>query len=284
MVVTHDRRELLRECLGRLRAQTRPADRIVVVDNASTDGTAAMLADEFADVETLRSEDNLGGAGGFHLGMRHAHDAGFEWIWVLDDDTFAEPDALAALLAGAERAPAGRPTWLLGSRVNWTDGRPHPMNGPWLRRWDPATVSVAVAHRLLPLRHSTFVSMAVHRDAIDRHGLPHAHYFIWNDDFEFSGRLLRDDGAGYLVPDSVVTHATARPHSTVTGDRDRFYWALRNTVLMLRDGRAQHPVEMALSVVVTARWIVQYLRRWSDPRALRVILRGLRDGVRHPVR
>lgn len=284
VVVTHNRRDLLRECLGRLQAQTRSADRILVIDNASSDGTQQVLTDEFPDVTTVRTAENVGGAGGFHTGMRHAYDAGFDWIWVLDDDTFAEPDALEALLAGADRAPAGRPATLLASRVNWTDGRPHPMNGPWVRWWHPAAASAAVARRLVLLRHSTFVSMAVHRDAIDRHGLPHAHYFIWNDDFEYSGRLLRDGGTGYLVPDSVVTHATARPHSTVTGDRDRFYWALRNTLLMLRSPASLYPIEKVLCTITTVRWTVEYLRRWPDAQALRVIGRGVRDGLRHPVR
>ena len=77
VVVTRDRLALLQQCIEALRAQTRRPDRVLVVDNASSDGTAAWLAGQ-ADVETLRLEENLGGAGGFHAGLSRAHADGAE--------------------------------------------------------------------------------------------------------------------------------------------------------------------------------------------------------------
>ncbi len=70
VVITHNRRRLLHECLEALLAQTRPPDAAVVVDNASTDGTPAMVAQEFPGVHVLALEVNEGGAGGFQEGMR----------------------------------------------------------------------------------------------------------------------------------------------------------------------------------------------------------------------
>src|SRR5437867_8578812 len=129
VVVTHDRRDLLRECLAGLEAQTRPPDTILVVDNASTDGTAAMLHGEFPDVAVRRLDENEGGAGGFHEGLHEAFERGHEWLWLMDDDTVPSPTALERLLDARDRASAlGQPPLLLASRVLWTDGRLHPMN------------------------------------------------------------------------------------------------------------------------------------------------------------
>jgi GT2 family glycosyltransferase len=265
VVVTHNRRELLVHCLAALRAQTSRPDRVLVVDNASTDGTADLVRREFADMDLLALARNEGGAGGFHEGMRAAHAAGAEWIWLMDDDT---PAALAP------RRPL-----LLSSRAVWTDGRLHPMNEPTFRRDMDALVD-GCERGLLPLRQATFVSLLVHRDAVERHGLPHKHFFIWSDDIEYTGRVLRDGPHGYFVPDSVVEHRTRSPHTAVTASGDRYYFHVRNTLYMLR-GDAWEPFEK-LSLLWSLAYTTQaYLRLNRFARGpVRTVLRGLRDGIR----
>ena len=98
IVVTFNRKQLLRECLHSILAQTRLPDAILVVDNASTDGTPALLAEEFPNLCVLRMADNRGGSAGFHAGMRWAFERGFDWFWVMDDDIEAYPHALGAML------------------------------------------------------------------------------------------------------------------------------------------------------------------------------------------
>src|SRR4051794_20749394 len=99
VVVTHNRRALLAERLRAIGAQTRRPDHLLVVDNASTDGTAELVHERFADAELLALARSAGGAGGFNAGMRAARDRGFEWLWLLDDDPVATPEALERLLA-----------------------------------------------------------------------------------------------------------------------------------------------------------------------------------------
>jgi GT2 family glycosyltransferase len=113
VVVTYNRRALLEQCLDALRAQTRPPDRILVVDNASTDGTAEWVRGQ-DDVVALLLDENVGGAGGFHAGMRLAHAGGADWLWLMDDDTIPRPDALERLLEPAiPRRSCGR-AWRCG--------------------------------------------------------------------------------------------------------------------------------------------------------------------------
>jgi rhamnopyranosyl-N-acetylglucosaminyl-diphospho-decaprenol beta-1,3/1,4-galactofuranosyltransferase len=84
VVVTYNRSRLLLECLDALLRQTRPVDKIVLIDNASTDGTVEVLRSRGylanPKIDYQRSEFNSGGAGGFHDGMKRAHELGFDWI------------------------------------------------------------------------------------------------------------------------------------------------------------------------------------------------------------
>ena len=100
IVVTYNRLPLLKQCLAALRAQTVQGFTVLLVDNASTDGTADYIKTLAMPGLVCRNPgENLGGAGGFAYGIRAAVELGCEAVWIMDDDTLPEPDALAALLA-----------------------------------------------------------------------------------------------------------------------------------------------------------------------------------------
>ena len=277
--MTYNRRELLRQCLEALVAQSRPPDRILVVDNASSDGTREMLSATFPAVGLLALPENRGGTGGFHAGMSAAV-ADSDWLWLLDDDTIAHPGALERLLAAREQVPGLPPPSLLASRVEWSDGRAHPMNMPTIRRRDTVTLMAAAEAGLLPLRAATFVSLLVSCAAIERHGLPLTGYYFQADDIEFTARILRTEH-GYFVPDSVVEHRTPTPHSTLSGaDPRRFYHHVRNTLYMLRGSsweREEKPVLAWVVVESSTRFLIE--NRCSVASA-RTVARAIRDGLR----
>ena len=108
VVVTYNRADLLAVMLDGLAALERPADAVIVVDNASTDHTADVLAAWVSTGSTdgtrqvITAEKNLGGAGGFHRGVRTAYQQGFDRIWLMDDDVVPAPDCLTVLLAQDE--------------------------------------------------------------------------------------------------------------------------------------------------------------------------------------
>ena len=275
LVVTYNRVDLLQRCLAHLEGQTRRPDMTLVVDNASSDGTPELLA-RLPGVDVLRLEENAGGAGGFSRGLAEAHARGYDWFWLMDDDTFADERCLERLLDGAARAPA-TPS-IVSSVVQWKDGRLHPMNRPWPRTNARADFVRAAAVGLVPIRSASFVSTLVARAAVDRHGLPHAHYFIWHDDTEYTRRVL-DSEHGYLVPDSGATHWTERPADVIADDRGRFYFKVRNHVWALR-GDAFRGLDLVWGWKSLATAIGSYLSRSeSKPAALRTVARGLRDGL-----
>jgi rhamnopyranosyl-N-acetylglucosaminyl-diphospho-decaprenol beta-1,3/1,4-galactofuranosyltransferase len=93
-VVTHNRRELLGRCIDHLERQTRRPDQVLIIDNMSTDGTAAMLRKRGM---TFITQENCGSAGGWRRGIEHGLVNGFDAVWLMDDDGYAHEEALATL-------------------------------------------------------------------------------------------------------------------------------------------------------------------------------------------
>jgi GT2 family glycosyltransferase len=276
VVVTWNRRDLLGQALRAVAAQSRPVDHVVVVDNASTDGTDELLRTEFPRVQVVRPHRNTGGAGGFALGIRSAlDDAGCDLLWLMDDDTVPEPGALSALLAARSDYPGPTPV-LVASRVVWTDDRDHPMNTPRPRPGARrAEREAAATVGCVPIRSASFVSILVDAHLVRRRGLPLADYFLWNDDFEFTTRLCRGNVA-LACPRSVAVHKTAVFGSTDVDPGERFYYEVRNKAWLFTRSRCLGPAEKLGYGAATLRRWVRTFRRSS---ARRTLLRGLRCGL-----
>lgn len=279
VVVAYNRRDLLQEALDALAAQTYPLAGVVVVDNLSDDDSEIVASQHPIGAEVLPLTRNTGGAGGFAAGIAHALGTfDPECVWLMDDDTIPTPTALEELVRARSEYP--EPVALLGSRVVWHDGRDHPMNTP--RRRPGASgdeIKDSDAIGAVPVRSSSFVSMLVDTRAVRFHGLPVADYFIWNDDFEFSCRLLRR-GIGLYVPGSVVEHRTKVFGATDVDPGERFYFEVRNKLWMLTRSPSLSPEERLL-------YTGSSLRRWTRTFAAssqrdvlrRAGLKGLRDGI-----
>lgn len=95
-VVTFNRRELLGRCIDHLQSQTRSPDKIIIIDNSSTDDTVGMLR---ARGISFITQENTGSAGGWRRSAQYAIDEGFDAVWLMDDDGFPHEGALAALEA-----------------------------------------------------------------------------------------------------------------------------------------------------------------------------------------
>jgi rhamnopyranosyl-N-acetylglucosaminyl-diphospho-decaprenol beta-1,3/1,4-galactofuranosyltransferase len=279
VIVTWNRRDLLLESIGAVTTQRVAPERVVVVDNASTDGTADAVRASYPEVTLVRLDRNTGGAGGFAVGLRHALDAGAELVWLMDDDTVPEPGALEHLLR-ARAGYSGPPPALVASRVEWTDGRPHPMNTPRPKPFARRREREAAARvDCLAIRSASFVSILVDAARCRERGGPVADYFLWNDDFEFTTRILRG-GVGLLCPASVVVHKTRTFGSTDADPGDRFFFEVRNKVWLLSRSRSLNRGEKLLYGASTVRRWLRTFAASSDRTVLRrALARGLRDGI-----
>lgn len=286
VVVSYNRRPLLGDCLRALQAQTRPVDAILVVDNASTDDTRAMLRAEFPDVPVLALTTNSGGAGGFHAGMKWAYGENFDWIWVMDDDGRPAPDCLERLLA------RGRPNVILEPYQQEDDGRIYGFY-VWRNNYIDVTIDI-MAQRPptdgFPL--FTFVGPLIHRDVVTNAGLPNKDFFICFDDFEYAFRVTHHtDATIVFVPEAQFFHDFGRKSQpqevrsfgrrSVRSPRPawRLYYDPRNELYtLLRIGRGRD--DLAAYFKRQARYLLGELVYETDGRErarLRVL--GMLDGA-----
>ena len=105
IVLNYNGRDVTLEALASLLAMDYPAYEVIVVDNGSTDGSFEAVAERFPDVTQVRTEENLGPAGGANLGIRHALERGFEYLLLLNNDIEVAPDLLTEMVRVAESAP-----------------------------------------------------------------------------------------------------------------------------------------------------------------------------------
>jgi rhamnopyranosyl-N-acetylglucosaminyl-diphospho-decaprenol beta-1,3/1,4-galactofuranosyltransferase len=253
---------------------------VYVIDNASTDGTAAMVGSDFPEVLLHTMPSNTGGAGGFAAGLAFALAADADLVWLMDDDTVPSATALEELLR-ARDGLKGTPPAAVASRVTWTDGRDHPMNTPRARPGaSQAELAKAAAIGCVPVRSASFVSLLVEAAAVREVGLPEADFFLWNDDFEFSTRLLRHR-VGLYCPSSVVEHRTKAFGSTDLDPGERFYFEVRNKIWTFTRSTGLAPQEKVLYAGSTLRRWTRTMRA-SKKRGilLRGLARGFVDGVR----
>ena len=122
VVVTYNRKELLKENIECLLAQIPEAPELLVIDNHSTDGTKEYIQ-EYIDSNRILYYDtgsNLGGAGGFQFGLKTAVESGYEFVWLMDDDSMPTNTALEELVKAYDEIPGE--IGFLASKVVWTDG------------------------------------------------------------------------------------------------------------------------------------------------------------------
>ena len=266
VVVTYNRRALVAECVDCLLRQTAPTD-ILVIDNASTDGTEQALV-PLVESGAIRYENtgrNLGGAGGFQYGMRLAVKLGYRLLWIMDDDSMPAPTALEALLDAAD--DAGEYGFLSGKTL-WTDGSLCRMNVQRDLRMNNLTDFSA---QRVPCGAATFVSLLVPARVVRDVGLPIGEFFIWADDLEYTRRISRRYPC-YVIPASVTVHKCQTNNggniSTDTAERiDRYRYAYRNEVYVYRREGLRGFVRLLLR---TPLHILRVLTKARDRRLLRI--------------
>jgi rhamnopyranosyl-N-acetylglucosaminyl-diphospho-decaprenol beta-1,3/1,4-galactofuranosyltransferase len=213
IVVTHNRRALLATCLQALLDQRLSCD-VIIVDNASTDGTQASLRTQglFHDdrVHYLRLDENSGGAGGFYHGLKYALSREWEWFWLMDDDAKPQPTALENLLLHASdsntiygSAPVGIENGK--KRLCWT-------MTPVQRQQKTLIKYHEFLRDLEPVERLPFLGFFLHRNVIHLVGLPDPTFFIYHDDNDYCERARKLGVKFILVKSSIILHPLQKIH------------------------------------------------------------------------
>ncbi|HEY3260341.1 MAG TPA: glycosyltransferase family 2 protein, partial [Pseudonocardiaceae bacterium] len=281
VVVTRHRRELLSLSLKTVAGQTRPPDHLVVVDNGP-DQPARDVVDACPLPSTyLPSRRNLGGAGGFALGILHALALGAEWIWLGDDDGRpADENVLATLLAEAtqRRLAVVSPVVV---NIEDPDRLAFPLRRglTWKRRRDQLGVD------FLPGIASFFNGALFRASTIDVVGVPDYRLFVRGDEVEIHRRVVRSGlpfgtslRAAYLHPDGSDEFKPmlgGRLHAQDPADEVKRYYTYRNRGYLLGQ-----PGLRKLGLLEIVRFGLYFMATRRDPKAFVRWLRLVRQGRR----
>jgi len=194
VVVTYNRRELLKRNIACLRLNT-PVSSIVVVNNGSTDGTGAWL-DEQEDLTVIHQE-NVGGSGGFYRGIQYAYQAGADWIWCMDDDVFPRPNCMEYLLPYTHEPGVGilAPRRLMAGQIFTNDFQKVNLSNPFASMYQQK-LKKQVVNGPVDICGTAFEGLCISRKAVAEIGLPNKELFIFCDDTDY---CLRAVLAGFRI-------------------------------------------------------------------------------------
>ena len=284
IIVTYNRKKLLERCLSAITTQTRRPDAVLVIDNASTDGTPAWLHKwmplHLPQATLIALDQNTGGAGGFAAGMKLAFENGAEWVWMMDDDAEPHPEALEQLMRVAtDPSHVYGSLAVCGDETSWLTTVLNPPLGEVER---PEDVPEHAEVQSLP-----FLGFLIHRDLVARIGLPDTGYFIAADDVEYCVRAQHAGAKIIMASRSRIEHPKSRPYKVKVLGRTltclalppwKRYYDTRNRLLIAR----RHYGIKLFTQTIPGSLVRLFAALWQEPdrpAQLRAFCAGFWDGL-----
>ena len=309
IIVSWNVRNLLRDCLRSLQrcAPAHEAMTVIVVDNASSDGTPAMVALEFPEVQLVVNQTNRGFTGGNNDGLAAARSVPRaadpdHFVFLLNPDTIVTPDALDALMTFAR----GRPeAGLIGPRLVYGDGSPQSsrrrfptlatgiFESTWLQRLAPPGLLSRYFVRDAPEDQPCDVdwvvgaAMLARWRAIDQvGGLDETNFFMYSEETDWCRRMKAQGWAVVWYPGATIIHFEAKSSDKVSGLRTLRFNTSRVRYFAKHHGRAAAELLRAVLmagftaqlVVEAAKWLLGHKRAMRAER-IRAYAQVIRSGL-----
>lgn len=219
-IVTYNRLNLLKKVVADLRSQTYPLDKIIVVNNSSTDGTEEWLATQ-NDLIVIK-QPNIGGAGGFETGVRYCFENGADWIWMMDDDVFPNSDCLEKLLSYKDQALCLQPYRYFSDNILVA----------WQAFYDlkkAQVVSIDFSKETNIINNCCFEGCFINRKVVQEVGFPDARFFIAGDDSSYGWRISKLFKILYIRDARMIR---AKKSIEINNSQMYEYYTLRNRHLL----------------------------------------------------
>lgn len=287
VIVTYNREQLLRECVAHAMNQTSRPACLIIVDNASTDGTKTYLQslDQGDNLDIIYLPNNIGGAGGFAAGMERAVQKNVACVLMIDDDAILAEDYMEKILVARCKYPqykAFAGTVETGGKIDTFHRRNLQKIGLLMKtvqeesyKQDYFTCDIA-----------SFCGMVADTDLIRQMGLPHRNYFIFFDDAEYSLRI-RKASRFLVVTDARLNHKKGEKIPKYPRRYEwKDYYAIRNRILMVKEhgnllDEAVNFFDIFLRAVFR-NWLFSLLKRghydWKYERSL--VKKAVKDSGR----
>ena len=227
IVVTYDRLTLLQRVVNGLLNQTYKIDKIIIVNNSSSDGTKEWLSKLMKENSYILvlEQENLGSSGGQYTGGKAAYDMGYEWIWQMDDDVIPRPDCLEKLLKFATNSLVCSPIKITNENKLYfgVDIFKLNMTNPFKSIWRQLLSKNIYEQNktFIPIEGFTLEGPLFHREMLEKVGFVEKNFFIYADDTEYSIRLLKCGIKLGIVKDAIIDRLLPSP---VLENNNLFDW------------------------------------------------------------
>lgn len=225
VIVTFNRLELLKVCIEHCIKQTTPFEKIIIVNNCSTDGTSDYLCrfENMPQFIISNQDKNYGGAGGFKRGLEIAKTQKLDWILIIDDDAIINFDYIECCnnyIAAHPGTYAVSGTVITEGVIQVTHRRNIKSNLFFLETNIPLS---EYKKETFKYDLATFCGLVIAGDVLEKIGLPKEEYFIWFDDTEYSMRIMQY-GKIVNINCAQLDHRTVLPSGRKNGFFSRMNW------------------------------------------------------------
>jgi len=298
VVLNWNGKEVTPRCLDSIARSSCPPDQIVVVDNASTDGSADLVRGAFPHVVVIVNDSNLGFAEGNNVGIRYLLERAFDLILLLNNDTVLDPESLRALKHAAEAYPAAA----YGAAI-------YELSAPgrvWYGGGSISRLTLDARHRTAradvhgPPRATDFITgccLMFRSEALRNIGLLDKDFFAYYEDVDWCLRAKATGSRLLYVPAATVRHDVSHTFRRAGAPVERaaqypwaqsrplvLYLAYRNRLLLARKhaGGPLHFTFLVTRRVARAALHAGMLVLAGRSRQARAVVDGTRDGLRWP--
>ncbi|MEN6510348.1 MAG: glycosyltransferase family 2 protein [Chloroherpetonaceae bacterium] len=275
VVVTYNRLESLKKVIEALRNQTKQISAIVVVNNASTDGTEEWLKSQ-SDLQFIQ-QGNIGGAGGFNTGLKYGYENNYEWIWFMDDDVVPQSDCLEKLFDKAdEKTLLGSLRYSPSGKVLSNETLSFNFSNPFKTMWAELVSEKELSNELADVEGMTFEGILINRHLIDIIGLPVKDFFLYGDDSDY---FIRAKKAGFKI--GIATQARVNrlfeDNIQKQWNSPKRYYMVRNVIILDRL-YGNHLVRNLRPIIYFFKWFFSTI----NPKLMKLTIKGFIDGWNYP--
>lgn len=248
VVVTYNRSETLQKNLQHLLSQSYELEKIIIVDNNSNEThreNLIRLGKQFENrIEIILLDENLGGAGGFEIGMKQAYKDNPDFYWIMDDDAYPSETCLEKLLKYAEKNSADvYIPMIIGTKKKKVQYYQHKIvtriGMVDLPKFISNKAINGKKYRIISLDANGFVGPLIRSNCVNEVGFPDGKFFVYGDDLEYTYRIRKICKRGIrLVPDAVIYHEDVPTKLGHLLKKPTFWWKeyymYRNKIVFIK--------------------------------------------------
>jgi GT2 family glycosyltransferase len=278
VLVTFNRLELLKRLYESLNQQTKPYDKLIIVNNSSTDGTLEWLEmqKELNSKLIIVTQPNSGSSGGQYTAFRTAYELGYEWIWEMDDDILPNSNCLEELFANREKNTIMAPLRIDNKgNIFYNEVIDINLSNPFKSFWVKIIDEDSAKNKLIKVDGLTFEGAFFHRSVISKIGLPDKRVFIFGDDTEFCLRA-KNSGINAAMITTVNIHRLLDYNMEQQIHTSKRYYIFRNQIWMDRL-YGNFAVRNLRPIIYLLKWIIQRSKNLSD---VKHTFKAFLDGIK----